>query len=103
MSRQYPRSLVKSALDNSRAIPRDTALKKAPRVEFKRVVLTVPFNQTLPSITKLVKHRHRCLLERDLDAREYLQEAPMVAYLRPKNLREWLVRAVVPAPPRRMV
>ena len=44
-----------------------------------------------------------CLLERDLDAREYLQEAPMVAYLRPKNLREWLVRAVVPAPPRRML
>ena len=29
-----------------------------------------------------------------------IPEPPRVGYLRPKNLREWLVRATVPAPPR---
>ena len=100
VERGYSRELVAASLLRVRQLRREDTLAKVPRTPSSRVVLTVPFDRRLPSITALARHRHKCLLERDQDARDYLAEPPMVGYLRPKNLREWLVRAVVPAPPR---
>ena len=37
---------------------------------------------------------------KDIEAQKYLAEPPLVGYVRPKNLREWLIRAALPSPPR---
>ena len=100
VSRGYRRELVASAIDRVRQLDRNLALQKVPRPTNDRPVLTVPYHPRLPAVAPLVAHRHKCLLDRDLEAPEYLPEPPLVGYIRPKNVREWLVRAALPPPPR---
>ena len=63
MERGYPRELVAPSLTRVRQLRREDTLAKVPRTPSNRVVLPVPFDRRLPSVTSLV--RHQCLLERD--------------------------------------
>ena len=50
----------------------------------------------LPGITAILRRRHSALLSRDVDAREYFPEPPLVTYTRTKNIRDLNFRAQVP-------
>ena len=49
----------------------------------------------------ILRKRHRALLARDVDAREYMPEPPLVTYTRTKNIRDLIFRAQVPVIQRR--
>ena len=76
------------------------AFVKTVRPAGDRAVLTVPYDPCLPAIAPLIRHRHKSLLDHDIESHNYLREPPLVGYVRPRNLREMLVRAALPAPPR---
>jgi hypothetical protein len=52
-------------------------------------------------VSALLRHRQRALLSRDIDAREYFPEPPLVTYTRSKNLRDLVFRAQIPKVQRR--
>ena len=53
----------------------------------QRPVFCLPYDPRLPRVAAILRRRHRALLARDIDAREYLPEPPIVTYTRTKNIR----------------
>ena len=96
VTRGYKRATVETAVERARKLNRPSTLLKVPRQANTRPVLSLPYNPRLPSVSAILKRRHRALLVRDLDAREYLPEPPLGTDTRTKNIRELLVRAQVP-------
>jgi len=47
-------------------------------------------------VAAILRKRHRALLARDVDARTYFPEPPLVTYTRTKNIRALVFRAQVP-------
>ena len=52
-------------------------------------------------VAGLVRHRHECLLDSDINAKEYMPLPPLVSWTRTKNLRDTLIRAKLPPPAHR--
>lgn len=101
VSRSYRVKSIDAAFDRVRLLSRDEVLLKVPRPPNPRVVLCLPFDKRLPDISKLIRHRHQCLLDRDVNASEYMPLPPMISFTRTKNVRDILVRAKVPSNQRR--
>ena len=96
ISSGYSKSRIVTAVERARQLSRQVALKKVPRPNNQRPVLCLPYDPRLPSISAILKKRHRALLARDVDAREYLPKPPLVTYTRTKNIRDLIFRAQVP-------
>ena len=96
LSRGYSRGGVEAAMDRARGLSRMVALEKVPRPSNQRPVFCLPYDPRLPSIASILRKRHKALLSRDVDAREYFPEPPLVTYTRTKNLRDLVFRAQVP-------
>ena len=77
-------------------LSREVALRKVARTTNQRPVFCLPYDPRLPGVAAILRKRHRALLARDMDAREYLPEPPLVTYTRTKNIRDLLFRAQVP-------
>ena len=58
VERGYGRASVKKAINRARALNRDTILKKVPRPENKRPMLSMLYDPQLPSISSILKKRH---------------------------------------------
>ena len=101
VSRGYiPRS-VQASIDRVMELSREDTLQKVPRPPNNRVVLSLPFDKRLPDIAARIRHRHQCLLDSDINAREYMPLPPMLSFTRTKNLRDILIRAKLPPPKHR--
>ena len=87
---------IREAISRARILNSNTVLEKVPQPENKRLVLSMPYDPRLPSISSILKQRHRALLYNDVEARQYMLEPPLVMYTRTKNLRDILFRAKVP-------
>ena len=70
VSRNYRVKSIDAAFDRVRLVSRDDVLQKVPRPPNHRVVLSLPFDKRLPDISKLIRHRHQRLLDRDVNASE---------------------------------
>jgi hypothetical protein len=101
VSRGYRAGSVQSSIDRVKELSREETFQKVPRPTNKRVVLSLPFDKRLPDVAGMVKHRHQCLLDSDINAKEYMPLPPMVSYTRTKNLRDILIRAKLPPPAQR--
>ena len=91
VSRNYRAKSIDAAFDRVRLVSRDDVLQKVPRPPNHRVVLSLPFDKRLPDVSKLIRHRHQCLLDRDVNASEYMPLPPMISLTRTKNMRDILV------------
>ena len=79
-------------------ITRTEALKKVETNKTKkRPVFVITYDPRLPSITVIVKKHWRTMV-RDLYLADVFTEPPLIAYKRPQNIREKIVRAKVPPP-----
>ena len=97
LDRDYPSSMVQSALDKARAIPRDRALKKAKQTnKSKRPVLVVPYDPRLPALTPIMAKHWRSMTGQDSYLKEVFKEPPLTAFKRQANIRSHLIRAKVP-------
>ena len=66
-------------------------MKKVERPEDERaIVLAVPFDRRLPDVAKILHQHYNLLVQRNPGVKEWMRRAPMVAHLRPANLRDFL-------------
>lgn len=100
MSRNYNAKIIDSATDRARLIPRREALKKVEKKPTNRTVFCLDFHPALPDINKMVLSGWRTMTK-DPYLREVFEKPPMIAFRRPKSLRDLLVKAKVPPPPNR--
>ena len=101
VGRGYRQAVVQSAMARARQLSRATALVKVQKPANKRPVFCMPYDPRLPPVTGILKKRHTALLARDVDAREYFPQPPLVTFTRSKNLRDIIFRAQVPRISRR--
>ena len=101
MSRGYRPASVSAAVERARSLSREVALRKVTRPTNQRPVFSLPYDPRLPGVSAILRKRHRALLARDVDAREYMPEPPLVTYTRTKNVRDLIFRAQVPMSQRR--
>ena len=91
VSRGYRERSVQASIDRVMELTRVETLVKVPCPANQRVVLCLPFDKRLPNVAGMVRHRHQCLLDSDIKARDYMPLPPMVSFSRTKNLRDILV------------
>ena len=98
LAREYKSGLINSAIERARQIPRKEALKKVVRnKESQRPVFVISFDPRLPSISKIIS-RHWRTMKQDPYLAQVFPQPPLVAYKRPANIKDKLVRAKVPDP-----
>ena len=81
---------------------REEVMEKVVRPEEERpIILALPFDRRLPDATSILHQHCNLLVQRNPTVKEWMARAPMVAHLRPTNLRDILMRAKLPAVDRR--
>jgi len=99
LSRDYQPGLITSAINRARAIPRSEALKRVIRPEGAyRPVFCVQYDPRMPSMNKIIQKHYRTMITVDPAMKDTFPLPFLVAYRRPANLREKLIRAKLPKP-----
>ena len=100
LSRDYPPSIIDSALTRASLVDRNEALKKVQPTPNNRTVFALDYHPALPSIASTIKSSWN-LMVKDPYLKEVFPKPPMVAYRKAprSSLRELLVQAKVPPPP----
>ena len=81
---------------------REEVMEKVVRPEDdKAIILALPFDRRLPDAASILHQHYNLLVQRNPGVKEWMVRAPMVAHLRPANLRDFLVRAKLPQVNRR--
>ena len=93
-SRGYKEAAVLFQFQKVLLRSREEVMKKVERPEDeKAIVLAIPFDRRLPDVAKILHQHYNLLVQRNPGVKEWMRRAPMVAHLRPANLRDFLVRA----------
>ena len=86
------------AIERAKIIPRERALERVNKHKNeggRRPVFSIEYHPALPSLSKILNKHWRVMVE-DPHLKEAFPQPPIVAYRRPSNLKEKLVRARVP-------
>ena len=96
LSRDYKPSIIESAIEKARNVPRREALKKVyTENSSNRPVFVIHYDPRLPSVPAIVQKHWRTMIQ-DPRLKEVFPKPPLVAYKRPKNIRDTLIRSKVP-------
>ena len=96
LDREYSSKIINTAIDKARQISRSKALEKVVRNKTTdRPVFVIHYDPRLPSINSIVKKHYRVMIQ-DPRMKEIFPDAPLIAYKRQKNIKEFLIRAKVP-------
>ena len=97
IEREYPENMVDTALRKAKAIPRSTALKKVvAHKQSKRPIFATFYDPRLPNLQQ-IQLKHWRSMTQDPYLKEVFPEPPLMAFKRQKNIKDFLVRAKVPA------
>ena len=81
---------------------REEVMEKVVRPEEERaIILALPYDRRLPDAASIMHQHYKLLVQRNPGVKDWMARAPMVAHLRPANLRDFLVRAKLPPVDRR--
>ena len=101
LTRDYREKSIQDAINKVLNMSRDEALKEQTKKKTDRTVFVVTYNPALPSVSKILK-KHWGVMVKDPYLKKVFPSPPMVAYRRPKNLRNFLIKAKIPPnPPQR--
>ena len=96
LERNYRPGIINAVIERAKNIPRVEALKKIEsESKNQRPVFVITYDPRLPSITNIVKKHWRSMVK-DPYLNQVFQEPPLIAYKRPKNIKEHIIRAKVP-------
>ena len=99
LSRNYKIRMITAAIDKAKSITRTQALSRAEKSEVtRRPVFVVHYDPRLPSISGIVKKHWRSMINTDPHLKEVSPLPPLVAYKRPPNIKDKIIRATVPSP-----
>ena len=98
VTRGHSARKVQQAIARAKAIPRKTALEKRAMatVANPKIPLVTTFHPNLPPLRKITNDNHHILHTSDRLAR-VAPDNPILAYRRPRNLWDLIVRAEVPS------
>ena len=106
LDRNYKKRIIDDNIKRAKAIPRAEALKRVVRGKSSdRPVFVAMFDRRLPSIPNIVK-KHWRTMTLNPHMLSIFPKPPLVAFKRPQNLRDKLIRARVPPPqsrPKRVI
>ena len=96
LERNYKPKLIEAAIAKAKSIPRMEAIKKVEiEKQKRRPVFVVTFDPRLPSISSIVQ-KHWRTMTKDPYLKQVFDEPPLIAYRRPKNIKDLIIRAKVP-------
>ena len=97
LEREYDESVVETAINRAKKIPREKALQpKTDKKEAeKRPVYVSTYDPRLPNIPNILNKHWRAQSFVDRNFKKNFPKPPMVAFKRQKNLRSFLIRAKV--------
>ena len=93
LSRNYNPKIIQDAFDRVKEIERKEALKKVIKTKTIDTMFTITYHPALSSISSIVKKHHRVMVDEDPRMRSCFPKPSVVAYKRPKNLRDLLVKS----------
>ena len=93
LSRNYSPKIIQDAFDRVKEIERKEALKKVIKTKTIDTMFTITYHPALSSISSIVKKHHRVMIDEDPRMRSCFPKPSVVAYKRPKNLRDLLVKS----------
>ena len=96
LSRCYKPKLINDAFKRIAQIERSEALKRVSKAKDENTVLVTTFHPNLPPISKIVKKHWKVMTDESPRLKRCFQKPSVVAYKRPKNLRDMLIRAKIP-------
>ena len=104
LDRNYKKNIINSAIDRAKQIPRKEALKRVNinKNEKRRPVFAVMYDPRLPALPSIVKKHWRTMVESDPHLKEVFPLPPLVAYRKPQNIRDKIVRSKIPSTPKRI-
>ena len=96
IARKYKPKIIDAAINRARGVKRSEALKKVVKDKTSdRPVFSVLFDPRLPSIPGIVQRHYRSMVSNDNHLKEVFPKPPLVAFRRPKNIREMIIKAKV--------
>lgn len=97
LSRHYKRGIIQAAIEKAKLIPRTEAINRVEKsVASQRPVFVLHYDPRLPSVTGIVRKHWRTMVNTDPHLKEVFPLPPLVAYKRPPNIWDRLIRAKVP-------
>ena len=85
---------VQNQIDKAAEVPRVSALQPSQKNRANRVPLVATYDPRLPRLSEITRsHMHLPVLHVSERLKEAIPEASIIAYRRPRNLRDLLVRA----------
>ena len=94
LSRGYPPKVIDKQVRKATSIPRSVALQRQEKKECSRIPFVVTYNPTLPAIVSTM-HKYLPILHASSRCKEAIPEPPMVAFRRPTNVKDMVVRSTV--------
>ena len=91
----YRLNSILNAFEKVQRIDRLVALQKTVKKEVDRIALPIPFDPRLPNISGILYKFWKVMIQNPR-MKKIFPATPMVCWTRPKNLREYLVRAKLP-------
>ena len=95
LSRGYKNSYISKAFERVKPISRTVALQKVKKEVIKRPILRLQYDPRLPNISNILYRFWKVMTVNPI-MKKIFPEPPMVCWTRPKNLREYLIRAKLP-------
>ena len=98
ISRKYKPKIIDAAIEKAKSIPRWKALERVTKKKStsRRPVFAVTFDPRLPSLPGIMKKHWRSMVGGDPYLKEVFPLPPLVAYKRPPNIKNKLIRSKIP-------
>ena len=91
MERGYDRNIVRTQIQSAKEISRNTAPIPKKQDNQKRIPFLVSYHPGLPNSGKILRDLHQ-VFRSSGRCRDIVKELPVMAFRRPKNLKDYLVR-----------
>ena len=92
LSRQYRSRVIDTAIERAKSIPRKDTFTRKGKLASKRIPLVTTYQPGLPNLHCIVR-KHFPILTASARCKAAIPEVPIIAYRRPVNLRDHIVRA----------
>ena len=99
IDRNYKKNIINAAILKAKEIPRKKAIERvqSEKNDVKRPVFAVHYDPRLPALPNIIKKHWRTMTNNDPYLKEVFPLPPLVAYKRPQNIKDKLIRSKIPS------
>lgn len=94
VNRGHPEEKVSSQIGKAKAVCREEIIKEKPKKKNNRVPFVTSYNPALPNLSSVIR-KHYHVLQGSERLKDIFNEPPIVAFRKPKSIKQLLVRAKV--------